>query len=469
MSAAPRRNDPCPCGSGLRFKECHGRLDASGPPTAPRLELALAHHRRGQLDQAERLYRDVLRDEPGNAVATHYLGMAAWQRGDPLAAEHLMRASIAADARVADFHNNLGLLLRDTQRLDEAIECYRRTLEVDPGWIEAFNNLGLALEAAGRSDEAIAAYREALGREPRFAAAHQNLALALFAKGEFAPGLPHYRWRLLAQGLSAVAPDPNASPLPPGLAGRRLALRMEQGLGDTLFFLRWAPELARRGAQLAFRGDARLHPMLARSGHFALGLEDLTADAKGFEAVFVGDLPWLTGLATPERFPPPLPLAPDASRLAQWRAKLEALGPAPRIALTWRAGTTGTGPNRNLLKEFPPAALGQRLRDERATWISVQRVPAEGEREALEQAIGAPVHDASFANNDLEDMLALMAAVDDYVGVSNTNSHLRAGVGGSMRVLVPHPPEWRWGISGERSPRFPSAVIVRQRANGTWP
>ena len=468
MSAAPRRNDPCTCGSGLRFKECHGRLDSAGPPTQPRLELALAHHRRGQVDEAARLYAQVLRDDPGNAIATHYSGMVAWHRADLVDAERLLRASIAADAKVPDFHNNLGLLLRDTQRLDEAIACFRRALEVEPRWIEAFNNLGLALEAAGRHDEAIAAYREAIAREPRFAAAQQNLALALFARGEFAAGLPHYRWRLLAQGLATTPPDTTAAFEPASFAGRQLALRMEQGLGDTLFFLRWAPELARRGARLAFRGDPRLHSLLARTKLFELGFGELNDAAPGMEVAFVGDLPWLTGLDTNARLPAALALAPDPARLAQWRAKLEALGPAPRIALTWRAGTTGTGPSRTLSKEIPPALLGQRLRGEHATWISVQRAPRPGEREALEQALGAPVHDASSANDDLEEILALVSAADDYVGVSNTNTHLRAGIGGAMRVLVPHPPEWRWGLEGRSASWFPSASLHRQRPNGMW-
>ena len=87
---------------------------------------------------------------------------------------------------------------------------------------------------------------------------------------------------------------------------------------------------------------------------------------------------------------------------------------------------------------------------------------------ALEEALGAPVHDASFANGELDDILALMSAVDDYVGVSNTNTHLRAGTGGAMRVLVPHPPEWRWGLQGDRSPWFPTARVERQQLNGRW-
>lgn len=469
MSTAPRRNDPCPCGSGLRFKACHGRLDAQGPPSLARVQRALQLHRQGQLGEAERLYRDILREDPDHAIATHYLGLAAWHRGDRIEAERLMRAALALDGSVPDFHGNLGLLLRDTGRLDEAIACHRKALEVDPGWLEAFSNLGLALEAAGRSDEAVAAYREAIAREPRFAEAHQNLALALFVRGEFRAGLPHYRWRLAAQGLAPGAPDPAACAWPARLDGRHLALVAEQGLGDALFFLRFAPEAARRGARLAFRGDSRLHPLLRRTELFEAGLAEAAAPVEGLEPTFIGDLPWLLGLDEPARFPPPLPLRPERGRLEAWRGKLAALGPAPRIALTWRAGTSVPGgPARNLLKHLPPAVLGQRLRGTNATWISVQRHPSGGEREALEQALGAPVHDASYANDDLEEVFALISAVDDYVGVSNTNTHLRAATGGRMTVLVPHPPEWRWGLSGPRSPWFPTATVERQKPGGRW-
>jgi Tfp pilus assembly protein PilF len=469
VNAPPRRNDPCPCGSGLRYKECHGKLDATGPPTAQRVQRALQAHQAGRIDEAERLYGEILRDEPGNAVPIHYLGLIAWSRGDRVEAERLMREALAKDASVPDFHNNLGLLMRDTQRIEEALACYRRAIEIEPRWMDAYSNLGLGLEAAGRNDEAIAAYEQALAREPRFAIAHQNLALALLARGDFRAALPHYRWRLAAQGLATTPPDPSAQPWPARLDGRSFAVRTEQGLGDAIFFLRFAPEAVRRGARLAFRGDARLHSILARTGLFALGLAGESVPSAPFEEIFAGDLPWLLGIDGPARYPGPLPLQPDPARVRDWRVKLAALGTAPYVALTWRAGTaTAGGPSRNLLKEVTPAMLGQRLRDRRATWISVQRLPAAGEHEALSAALGAPVHDAAFANGDLEEILALMSVVDDYVGVSNTNTHLRAGTGGPMHVLVPHPAEWRWGLQGERSPWFPTATLERQKAGGRW-
>ena len=466
--SAVRRNAPCPCGSGQRYKDCHGRIGEDAADVATLVQRALAAHREGRVDDAERAYRMVLDREPGNAIATHYLGLIAWQRGDVASAERSMRAAIEADASIADFHNNLGLLLRDARRVEEAIACFRRTLEIDPGWIEARSNLALVLEGAGRFDEALAAYRGAVAAEPRFAIGHQNLARALLARGELAEGWREYRWRLAAQGLASQAPDGRAQPLGASLDGRSFLLQAEQGIGDVLFFLRFAPELARRGAKLGFRGDARLHPLLERTGLFALGLHAADGLGAAGEPVAIGDLPWLLSMNDAASLPAALALRPAEERVRRLRARLAAFGPEPRIGLTWRGGVQSAGPARTQLKEVPPGALGAALRGKRAAWLSLQRHPREGEREALEAALGAAVHDLSAANDDLDEMLALLALADEYVGVSNANAHLRAGLGRSMQVLVAHPPEWRWGESGERSPWFATMRAHRQSTDGDW-
>ena len=470
MSASPRRNDPCPCGSGRRYKECHGRIVDGQAPSAIEslIPRALKLHQDGRVEEAEAIYREVLGRDPGHAVATHYLGMAAWQRGDAAEGERLMRTSIAANPAIPDFHNNLGLLLRDTARTALALDCYRRALAADPAWFEAHNNLGLALEDLGCFEEAIDAYVQAISREPAFAPARQNLARVLLALGRYADGWEEYRWRLLAHGDASAVPQPKAPRLPASLAGRRIELVAEQGLGDVVFFLRFAPELVRRGATLSLRCDSRLHSILQRTGLFADGLREPDAAPAG-EAIFVGDLPWLLAATDASVLPPPLPLEALADRTSRLRATLAKLGASPHIALTWRAGTaTAGGPVRAQLKSVPLEALGTALRPTRATWISVQRHPARGEREALCAALGAPVHDFSEANGDLEEILAMLDVVDDYAGVSNLNAHLRAGLGLGMHVLVPHPPEWRWGVEGQRSEWFPRMRVYRQSREGDW-
>jgi hypothetical protein len=150
------------------------------------------------------------------------------------------------------------------------------------------------------------------------------------------------------------------------------------------------------------------------------------------------------------------------------RARLASLGDAPRIALAWRSGEPKSGRIENLFKQVPVHALGEALRGRKATWVAIQRDPAPGEIEALSSAIGAPVHDMSAVNRDLEEALALLAVVDEYAGVSSTLVHLAGGVGTFARVLVPFPPEWRWMESGDRSPWFPRAQVYRQAQDGDW-
>ena len=462
-----RRNDPCPCGSGRRYKECHGRIASDPEPLDSLLRRSLLAHQQGSIADAEAGYREILRREPRHAAATHYLGLAAWQRADIEAAERGMREAIAIDGSIADFHNNLGLLLRDTGRIEEAIACFVQAVKVDPRWFEAHNNRGLALESAGRFHDAIDAYRTALERQPAFAAARQNLARALLTLGRYEQAWPEYRWRLFAQGLAASAPDAAASPLPASLAGRRFELVAEQGVGDVLFFLRFAPDLVRRGASLAFRGDARLHRMLERTTLFGLGLFSNADLPSGFEALAIGDLPWLLAANDPARFPPPLALAPLPGRVAAVRAKLDALGPAPRVALTWRSGIASVGPARTQVKEVGIEELAAALRATRATWIGVQRLPRAGEFARFASSVGAPVHDLSTANDDLEEMLALLSLVDRYVGVSNTNTHLAAGLAVPTDVLVANPVEWRWGLA-DSSPWYPDARLFRQEPDGSW-
>ena len=102
------------------------------------------------------------------------------------------------------------------------------------------------------------------------------------------------------------------------------------------------------------------------------------------------------------------------------------------------------------------------------TLIALQRNPQSGEIERLAASAHRPVHDLSPLNEDLEAMLALLALIDDYVGVSNTNMHLRAGLGRSARVLVPFPSEWRWTFNKERSPWFPEFPLYREDRKSGW-
>jgi hypothetical protein len=169
--------------------------------------------------------------------------------------------------------------------------------------------------------------------------------------------------------------------------------------------------------------------------------------------------------------PQPLALTPLAAQLAAIANRLAQFGPPPYLGLTWRGGVAPEeqgGMAWTLFKHIPLQQLGATLRGINATFLALQRNPAPGEMEQLSASIGEPVHDLTALNEDLEAMLALLALIDDYIGVSNTNVHLRAGVGKTARVLAPCPAEWRWMERGEESPWFPGFTIYRQKTDGDW-
>jgi hypothetical protein len=152
--------------------------------------------------------------------------------------------------------------------------------------------------------------------------------------------------------------------------------------------------------------------------------------------------------------------------------RLRSAGPAPYVGVTWRGGTPPSeqrsGSEWLLYKSVPIESLGMALKALPGTVLVLQRNPAPGELERFARALGRPVHDGSDLNADLEAMLALLACLDEYVAVSNTNVHLRAAAGRTARVLVPLPAEWRWMAGGDSSPWFPGSSVYRQRPSGDW-
>jgi hypothetical protein len=121
------------------------------------------------------------------------------------------------------------------------------------------------------------------------------------------------------------------------------------------------------------------------------------------------------------------------------------------------------------VKEAPPELVGSALHRVRGTLVILQRRPSADDHRRFTEALGRPALDLSAVNDDLENALAAVSLLDEYVGVSNTNTHLRAGCAGKRsRVLVPFNPEWRWGLHGAHSPWFPGATVYRERAGNGW-
>lgn len=235
------RNDPCPCGSGRKFKQCCMSETRAQPAAAaaPRvstqglLQNALAHHRAGRLPQAEAIYQQILQLDPRNPDALHMLGLIAAQTGHADAAIGLFRQAIAQKATDPSYHCNLGQALQGQGRLEEAADAYgraialkarhapyhahlaealtllgrweaaaasyRKALALDADNAQVCYGLGYVLRNLGEFDEALRCYRQAIAKRPDFASAHHDLGTIYKQRNQFAEAVASYRKALALQ------------------------------------------------------------------------------------------------------------------------------------------------------------------------------------------------------------------------------------------------------------------------------
>ncbi|MBZ0104029.1 MAG: tetratricopeptide repeat protein [Sulfuricella denitrificans] len=175
------RNDPCPCGSGKKFKQC-----CQQPPAAPAPDQALACYNlgnaflaQGRLDAAIEGFRGAIACRPEYAEAHNNLGAALQAQGQMEAAVKCFRKACALQPKNAQAHNNLGAALLTQGNLSEAVACFQSALALKPDYVRALSNLGNALQERGNLPEAVGSHRRALQLQPDFTEAHTNLLFAL--------------------------------------------------------------------------------------------------------------------------------------------------------------------------------------------------------------------------------------------------------------------------------------------------
>lgn len=147
-------------------------------------DLAVHHHRAGELAEAEQLYRQILAKQPQHADAMQHLGLLAQRVGQKEVALDLISRAVALNPGNAQAQNNLGIALKENGQLEASIAAYRRAIALRPDYAEAHVNLGNALAQQGQLQEAIGVYRQAVALKPNLPQAHSHLGAALSAKGQ---------------------------------------------------------------------------------------------------------------------------------------------------------------------------------------------------------------------------------------------------------------------------------------------
>jgi Flp pilus assembly protein TadD len=460
---ASMRNASCPCGSGKRYKECHGQIargDFRRDAARSRADDGLAAHRAGRLEEAERAYAAALASDPGDPVVEHNLALIRMQRGDVASALPVLERGARSRPDEPEFHANLGLAYAGLDRFDDAIAAHRRALALDPSRAGAWSNLGIALVQARRDDEALDAFRRALAIDPGHARARWHLATTRLARGELAGwDDADARLDLLEPG---TAPGVEGVPRWNGDAcdGMTILVDDEQGYGDTIQSIRHVTALAARGARAIVRVRDELAGLVAT----VPGVADVVPlhDTPRCDAwVPAMSLPALLRVS-PHGDAAVAYLRADPARVAAVRARLSTAPATLRIGLAW-SGNPGQVNDRR--RRCPLAALAPLLERDGIAWYSLQHVDGEDQ---IGQVPAARSLHLLEERHDFDGKAALMTALDLVVSVCTSSAHLAGALGRPLWLMLAHVPDWRWGTAGATSAWYPTARLFRQRAPGDW-
>ena len=458
------------------------RLQPDDVDTLNELGAALWWQKRGA--EAEATYRQADQLQPDDFRILTNLGLALYQQGRVDEAGDYYRRAIHINLAAFDAQVNLGIVLSDQGKFDEANDWLERAREQRPDSAEALQNLGMNLCRMGKSHEAIQYYEVALRLRPNHPEMHRNLAYALLTCGDYQRGWREYEWRLKCDPHPGYRIDQvlwNGD----NLGGRTILLHAEQGFGDTLQFIRFAPLVKRRVGHVLVACQTALLQLVARCDGVDLAFDGSSSyRPKCHVQAPLLSLPAILG-TTLDTLPTQVPyLATDPILVEHWRSELfkvietdsgeraAALDPTQRIRTTkpfligiaWQ-GNPGHSDDR--WRSFRLAHLGPLAELPGVHLISLQT------KHGLDQLEedGPPLRVVELPGRrgrDFMETAAIMTHLDLVITPDTALAHLAGGLGRRVWVGLSTVGDWRWPTNRETSPWYPTARLFRQTTLDDW-
>jgi tetratricopeptide (TPR) repeat protein len=431
--------------------------------------IGLAHQGLGQIDEALAHFQESLRLEPASANNLRNVGKALQFKGRlEEAIEHFQKA-LRIQPTSAGAHNSLAIaLLRIGDPDDAAVHC-EEAIRLKPDYVEAHNNLGTARKQQGRFDEALGCFEQALRLRPDYGVAHWNRSTLRLLRGEFEQGWPEYEWRWVMYGFAARQ-FPRSRWDGSDLQGKTLLLYAEQGLGDTMQFIRYVPWARRQGKLGSCKVIVECQPSMVGLLDGVEGIDFLVARGAPLPD-FDTQAPLLslpgifrTGLDT---IPAPVPYLRANSELVEhWRKELARsdIGRGLKIGIAWQGSPENPGDRQ---RSIPLSHFARLAEVEGVRLISLQKGPGVQPKPEpfplLE--LGSLVDEAAGA---FMDTAAIMQSLDLVICCDTAVAHLAGAMSVPVWVALALAPDWRWLLERSDSPWYPSMRLFRQTRQGDW-
>ena len=364
--------------------------------------------------------------------------------------------------------NNMGASLQALHRDEEALPWFDRVIALKPDYHMASRNKALSLIALGRFDEAIATLKHVGANEPDNADVAWNLSLLQLMQGDFAAGWAGREARWRTRVASGSYPH-FSQPIWLGdtdLAGKTLLVQEDEGLGDTLQFVRYIPMVAARGARVILVVRDQLYPLLSGFPGVAQCIPQTTAGSlPPFDLhcpVCSLPLAFGTRLDTIPSDVPYLP-APAEELVHVWKDRLDQHigGRKLRVGLVWSGNPQHDNDhNRSIALR---ALLA--ITDADAAFVSLQKDLRAGDGALLAQS---GIVDLTADLTNFAETAALLTCLDLVITVDTSVAHLAGALGRPTWVLLPFVPDYRWLLGREDSPWYPTLQLFRQSERGDW-
>lgn len=448
------------------------RIEPDNPILNKNLAKALVSS--GNAAEGLKYYAKVVSLRPADGEACNDLACAYLNAGDNTAAEICFKQALAANPANASALNNMGTLVREQGRFDEAIGYYRSALTVAPHMAEALAGLGLTLQETGAFGMARDVLENALKLHPADADTHFNLALCHLINGDYEPGWREYEWR-----LKRASKMKRHFPLPPwvgtSLAGRRILVYAEQGIGDEIMFASCIPDIMAQAQQLVIDCEPRLAPLFTRSfpeaivhgGHQSENVGWLNNCGQIDTQVPIGSLPLHLRTST-VAFPATSGyLAADPVMQTSWRRRLQDIGAGLKIGISWKGGGTALA---RRMRSIELHRWKDILKQDGVSFINLQYGDFQQEVRSVHETLGVTLHMFPDLNplTDLDNFAALISTLDLVISIDNSTVHLAGALGVPTWLLLPAVPDWRWKLDGDKTPWYPSLRLFRQVDGQIW-
>ncbi len=426
--------------------------------------LGIAFRTQGRLEEAVLAYRRAAQVRPENVEALNDMGNVLEKLGRLDEAIGTFRKAIQIKPDDADLYNNLGIALGNKGQMNGAIEAYRRATQLNPSHVDAYNNLGNALGRLGNLDEAQAACHQALEVNPQDALAKFNSGKLHLLAGELERGWPlcEERWN-----ISDFASSRRDFPQPrwdgAALQGRTLLIHEEQGFGDCIQFIRYAPLVAACGGTVIVECPRPLLEVFAT----VKGIDQLVVSGDPLPPFDVHlplmSLP-LVFETTIETIPQNTPyLTADPARCLSWRDWFDNVPSRLKVGLTW-AGRTDT-----FQRSLRAIHLRQLLPLFRVPGVDFVSVQLGNVTEQIAQLPGRqPIRHPLGLIADFADTAALISQLDLVISIDTAVAHLAGALGKPVWVLLPFAADWRWLLDRDDSPWYPTMRLFRQTRLTQW-